>query len=107
MLFDVSNLLLVALGMNPPVAGLGAKFRGRPVLRQKDFLFQAYPAPKSYVITLEQNIESDQDGKKGFFLRRIKLLNLTKIQTGPKKEMFLCNVRHIKLQNLETERFSF
>ena len=71
MLFDVSNILLVALGMNPPVAGLGAKFRGRPVLRQKDFLFEVYPAPKSYVITLEQNIESDQDGKKRFLFENV------------------------------------
>ena len=71
MLFDVSNLLLVALGMNPPVAGLGAKFRGRPVLRQKGFLFEAYPVPKSYVITLEQNIESDQDGKIRFLFENV------------------------------------
>ena len=70
-LFDESNLLLVALGMNPPVAGLGAKFRGRPVLRQKGFLFEAYPAPKSYVITLEQNIESDQDGKIRFLFENV------------------------------------
>ena len=71
MLFDESNLLLVALWMNPPVAGLCAKFRGRPVLRQKGFLFEAYQAPKSYVITLEQNIESDQDGKIRFLFENV------------------------------------